>query len=183
MESYEVTAPRLLEWWDKTRAARPMPTRAELDPSELKAILPHLLLVDVIEAPGEAGGGGARSYRYRLSGTEVDSRFGLKLTGLTLEELPIGPEARDAIRQQYETAIAERRPIFCRHNMAVNDERYVEYDRVVMPLADATGENMVSLVAAVDFHCAFLFEGGRPLTCTRQPHCDRIDLCLQKPHV
>ncbi|GAB2178944.1 PAS domain-containing protein [Dongia sp. agr-C8] len=165
----------LLDWWHAKRGARAMPARADLDPLELKPILPQLLLVDVAAAP--------EPQRYvftcRLAGTEVDSRFGVNLTGTTLDQAPFG-EARAAIRQEYETAVTEQRPVFCSHSVVVSGNRYVEYDRLVVPLSGKDNA-VTALAVAIDFNCAHLLESGRPPVCTSPGHCDRIDFCLMRP--
>jgi len=170
----DVASRLLYDWWQRKRGDRPMPGRGELDPGELKSILPTMLIIGVERAASSP----ALTFVCRLAGTEIDSRLGLKLTGLTLDAAPIGEE-RDTIRRQYETAVREKRPIFCSHNIVVNDDRYVEYDRMVVPLADERGE-VTTLVAAVDFHCAYPIERGRPPDCTRPGYCDRVDRCLAR---
>jgi hypothetical protein len=164
----------LLDWWQAKRGARAMPARAELDPGELKAILPNLLLIDVSAAPAGAG----HSFTCRLAGTEIDSRFGVPLTGRSLDQAPFG-DARAAIRQEYETAVAQRRPIFCSHSVVVGG-RYVEYDRLAVPLSGKAEDEVTALAAAIDFRCAHPMEHARPPVCLNRDRCDRIDLCLAK---
>jgi hypothetical protein len=167
----------LHDWWLAKRGNRTMPSRAELDPTELKSILPHLLLIDV--RPRADGQG--HVFTCRLAGTEIDNRFGVNLTGLTLEQAPFG-EARALIQQQYETAIREARPVCCGHNVVVGD-RYVEYDRLVVPLSGTESGPVTALAVAIDFRCAYLVEHGRPPICERPCQCDQIDLCLiRQPH-
>ena len=111
----------LYDWWQNKRGIRAMPTRAELDPADLKPILADFALIDVRPADGEG-----LAFTYRLAGTEIDDRFGMRVTGLTLEQVPFG-DAGPSIRQQYETAVREKRPVFCSHKLVVWGERYVEY--------------------------------------------------------
>jgi hypothetical protein len=164
----------LYDWWQNRRGERAMPARAELDPVELKSILPDLVLIDVRPVPG---GGPGHAFAYRLAGTEIDSRFGIRLTGLTVEQLPFG-DAGASIRQQYETAVREKRPVSCSHRVVVGGERYVEYERLVVPLSGDGPDVVTALAAAVDFRCAFGIDQGRPPYCSGQVFCDRIDLCL-----
>ena len=165
----------LHDWWQSKRGSRAMPARTELDPIELKAILPDFVLIDVQSNIGGEG----HTFTYRLAGTEIDSRFGFRLTGRTLEQIPFG-EAGAVIREQYEAAIREQRPIFCRHAVVVGGERYVEYERLVVPLRGDDHGKVTALAAAVDFHCAYLIERGRPSSCHCDGFCARIDLCLPR---
>jgi hypothetical protein len=164
----------LLDWWLAKRGGRPMPARADLDPIDLKAILPNLLLIDVQPAPKGRG----HTFTCRLAGTEIDSRFGVNLKGMTLETSPFG-EARAQIQQQYETAVKEVRPVCCGHNVVIGD-RYVEYDRLVVPLSNGDPGQVTALAAAIDFNCAHLLGDGRPAVCQPACRCDRIDLCLMR---
>jgi hypothetical protein len=165
----------LHDWWESKRGDRAMPARAELDPAELKAILNAFVLIDV----RPAAGGDDLAFTYRLAGTEIDDRFGMRITGLTLEQVPFG-DAGASIRQQYEAAVREKRPVFCSHNVVVGGERYVEYERLVVPLGGDVPGEVTALAAAVDFRCAYVIEQGRPPLCCAPGFCDRIDLCLQR---
>lgn len=173
MQSDKTACETLLDWWQRCRGARPMPTRAELDPIDLKSILPNLVLIEV--KPGDAPG--QHGFVFRLVGTEVDERFGARLTGLSLEQAPLGM-ARESIRKQYEETVAAARPVFCNHGIIVNEERFVEYDRVLVPLAGADGAGVVAIAGAIDFRCAYLLTRGRLLACAEHAYCKRIDLCL-----
>ena len=61
---------------------RPTVSRAEIDPGEIKSLLPHVGLVDIERAP--------LRFRYRLAGTEIVKGYGLEVTGRYLDQ--IGPE-------------------------------------------------------------------------------------------
>jgi hypothetical protein len=161
----------LFEWWEAKRGDRAMPTRAELDPAELKSILPTLILVDVRPSPSGKG----HVFTYRLTGTEIDSRFGVALKGLSVEQAPFGATG-PSIQSQYESVVQEGRPICCSHTLMIG-ERHVEYDRLAVPLSDGKG-NTIALAVAVDFNCVFRIAQGRPPGCSFPEHCDRIELCL-----
>jgi len=80
----EVAEPPLRElylYWDGKRGGRPYPARGDVDPAEIKKLLPFVMLVDVL-AEG-------RHFRFRLIGTDV--ALGVNPTGkLQHEELPEG---------------------------------------------------------------------------------------------
>lgn len=165
----------LHDWWQSKRGNRAMPARAELNPADLKSILTDLVLIDV----GPAAQGEGHAFTYRLAGTEIDNHFGIRLTGRTLEQIPFG-DAAASIRKQYEAAVREKRAIFCCHNVVVAGERYVEYERLVVPLSGNVPDEVTALAAAVDFRCAYVIEQGRPPLCCAEGFCDRIDLCLKQ---
>ncbi|MFV3074585.1 PAS domain-containing protein [Niveispirillum fermenti] len=65
----------LVDYWAGKRGpAGDAPRRHDLDPAEMRPLLPWLMLLDVLED----------DYRYRLVGTGLDGLFGRPLTGLTL---------------------------------------------------------------------------------------------------
>jgi hypothetical protein len=87
-------APRdLLEmyaYWQRKRGERPMPARADIEPAEIKRLLPGMLLVDIVTASD-----GTLDFLYRLVGTrEVDMR-GHDPTGTRVAEAYYGPSADD----------------------------------------------------------------------------------------
>lgn len=66
-------APQLREALDVWRTAakgRTIPCRGDMTPKVMKGFLRHLVLVDVVQAPG------GRRFRVRISGTEVERMLG-----------------------------------------------------------------------------------------------------------
>ncbi len=57
-----------------------MPSRADLDPAEIRTILPCVFLLDVTQDPLD--------FRYRLIGTKMASHLNRDLTGSWMSELP-----------------------------------------------------------------------------------------------
>ena len=49
------------QYWEEKRRGRLMPSRADIDPLELRRYLPGIILIDVVDD--------ARRYVYRLVGT------------------------------------------------------------------------------------------------------------------
>ena len=59
--------------------AAPMPARADIDPCEIKPLLPYLMISDLFSDPLRV--------RFRLAGTKVCETFGFNVVGRWLEEL------------------------------------------------------------------------------------------------
>lgn len=72
-------------YWDGKRRGRRMPARADLDPAEIKLLLPHLVLMDVLR---DASPDWPLDFRYRLIGTHVDANMNGRYTGLRMSTLP-----------------------------------------------------------------------------------------------
>src|SRR3546814_17750804 len=72
----------LYNYWKELRGSRPYPTRADIDPSMIPAVLPNIGLFDVEDAP--------RRYRIRLMGTQIVTWYGCDITGRHLDEIDFG---------------------------------------------------------------------------------------------
>ena len=69
------------DFWLEKCAGRPFPDRADLDPVEIKDILPHLTIVEI------TGGDERPRFRYRLIGTAVVDAIGRDRTGYFADEV------------------------------------------------------------------------------------------------
>jgi hypothetical protein len=69
---------RLVAYWQARRGNRPMPLRADIDPAEMRDLLPNIVMTD-IEDPFRV--------RYRLVGTKVVDFNRIDFTGRYLDEL------------------------------------------------------------------------------------------------
>lgn len=115
-------------YWKSKCAGRTMPRRADLDPLDLIAYLPSLILVDVLpEAVG-----GAR-YVYRLVGTRE-----VKLRGLDPTGKPVASHsfcrASDAFAN-YDQVVASRAPWIDRAEMLSVDATMLDRDKLFLPLS------------------------------------------------
>jgi len=93
----------LYTYWLSKRGDRAMPSRADIDPGEFRALLPHVLLVDVID--------GGTNFRYRLVGTELEREFDRAVTGRVLGELVSGTYL-DYMRSLYLSVVVEGVPVY-----------------------------------------------------------------------
>lgn len=116
---------QLVAYWDGKRGGRPMPTRGDIDPAEIPALLPCLILVEVHVGP--------RRFYYRLTGTRVDEILGNSLTGLYLEDL-VETSAKAYWLECYERAAATRRPQHGDTHDASLQQDYTHYEWVMLPL-------------------------------------------------
>ena len=74
--------PRFLElkaYWELKRGARPMPTRAMIDPLDLKAHLGWLILAEMLPDGSDM--------RWRLIGSNIVDAYGRDSTGKRLSEI------------------------------------------------------------------------------------------------
>jgi hypothetical protein len=118
---------RLYDYWQERRSLRPMPSRSDIDPVDMRFILGNLLLVDALAAP--------RRFRIRLHGTGLVHRAGYEMTGKMLEELPDAGFGAQA-QQCFAAVVDERRPLHSRRSRNLAG-RPQPYEAVVLPLSRA----------------------------------------------
>jgi len=117
-----------LRYWTSKCQGRFAPARADIDPAEIVAILPRVLLADV-----EYGAEGTVDFRYRLSGTGICSVHQLDLTGLRPSALEPPPYGK-LVNIQYRQAVERRRPLA--HVIALQtDKKSRSYARIILPLS------------------------------------------------
>jgi hypothetical protein len=119
---------RLLhEYWDRKRAGRKMPARADLDPLDMTFVIGNIILVDVLdEMPPR--------FRIRLHGTNLTQRVGYELTGKMLDELPI-TEFRTLAQQSFARVANTGEATHGKRDRII-DGRFARYETVIMPLSD-----------------------------------------------
>lgn len=148
MDPSPITHPIIAEgyaYWLRMRGDRPLPARADLHPGDIKQVLPHVILVDVL---------GPHRYRYRLIGTGCVVAHGVDATGRTLDEALKDYKYRDHVIGLYDQCVDERRPIYSEslffYDTGSEIERHVKV--LFMPLAgDGTRIDMVFVVQIIEF--------------------------------
>lgn len=94
---------RTLHRWWLERSAGDIPDRADLNPADLKPLLPNLFIVDVEHDPFRI--------RYRLVGTRAIEVTGYDITGHYLDNL-LAADGGEPWVENYRTAYRTRRPLF-----------------------------------------------------------------------
>jgi hypothetical protein len=98
---------RVFQYWLDKRGGRAMPARADIDALDLGYALGNICLIDVIRAP-------RLRFRFRLDGSNLAALTGFDLTNTFADEHPPGPY-RDLMLEVYGRIVAERAPLFFRH--------------------------------------------------------------------
>ncbi|HEX3498468.1 MAG TPA: PAS domain-containing protein [Stellaceae bacterium] len=135
----------IYRYWESKRHGRLMPSRADIDPLELKPYLSQLVLLDVEGEPPR--------FRYRLVGTEVTRvRRGLSSsdpTGRFVDEVT-HHQGTDTVLAHYRRVVTERKPSTDAGTYTPSPERpWVRFSRLVLPLSsDDVSVNML-LIALV----------------------------------
>jgi len=136
LKSYSTNLQRIYGYWSAKRGDRPMPRRADLDPTEIPPrLLPGITLVDVVPDP--------RRYVYRLVGTmEVEVR-GFDPTGRSVEEAYFGENAEDATAC-YDRVVETRTPVLDPKPFLERRRGYSGAESLFLPLSqDGAAVNMI----------------------------------------
>lgn len=115
-------------YWRAKAGDRDMPSRAEIDPAELKPLLPHIVLLDVL---------GVGDYRIRLMGEAIVRFVGGNFTGKD-SVAGMEPEAIARLRGVLDAVVASRAPRF-RAGKALwwRTKAYRSYEACFLPLSPA----------------------------------------------
>lgn len=125
----------LFRYWTEARGGRPMPARADLDPLEMKAALPYLMLIDVI----------GPEFRYRLVGTQVVQDFGRDLTGKTVgQQIRPMPFAAD-VGALFRRIRDEGRPVFTTGHHQTPEGVTHSVSRLLLPLGEDGRTSMIMI--------------------------------------
>ncbi len=120
-------------WASKRSASGRLPTRQDIQPAEIKALLPFLWLMDY--EPGQG------AFRYRLIGTAVVEGVGRDYTGRTLEQCNPGSGACEFATRALSGMMQDRQPIWRRGAPMFHHETAVlRLENLALPLA-SDGDN------------------------------------------
>jgi len=117
----------LFVYWRSRCRGGTIPRRADIDPTELRSILPNLLLVEFELEPFRV--------KFRLVGTRIVEVTGFEFTGRYLDEIA-QPEVGDAFLDCYEAACRSRQAVSRRITWRFDEGGSADYDFCVLPLDD-----------------------------------------------
>jgi hypothetical protein len=119
---------RLHDYWQSKRDGRAMPRRQDIDPVDLKELLPYLIVGDFEPEPFRV--------RYRLVGTGLAEIHGLDFTGMYLDQLDFS-ERNGEDWQAINRVIFERCvPIYGKSAVGCADGREIAFEFATFPLSD-----------------------------------------------
>lgn len=128
----------LFAYWQELRRGRNAPARADIDPSRIVTVLPHIGLFDVEESP--------RRYRIRLAGTRIVSWYGCDVTGRYLDELDFGTGPTFTF-STLDQVVDKGVPGHMTGEYTKQDGRTIRYERLYLPLSN-DGKTVNMLIGA-----------------------------------
>lgn len=140
---------RTLHRWWRERCAGDIPDRADLDPADLKPLLPNLFIVEVEHDPFRL--------RYRLVGSRATEVTGHGITGRYLDNL-LPANTDEPWIENYRTACRTRAPLFGTVEAPTRGGGRFTYEFGLFPLRKG-GTAVEQIVAIEDY-----FDLGNNLT-------------------
>ncbi|KKJ76549.1 hypothetical protein WH95_12120 [Kiloniella litopenaei] len=125
-----------LDWWDKARGADFAASPDAVDPMELRSILGHLAVLDVLD--------GGENFRYRLYGSAIMNEPGKDLTGLLLSD--IWTPLRAFFTISYRAVVLRKEPLYTQHEPHHSLKMQI-WDRLILPLSN--GDEVERIIVAI----------------------------------
>lgn len=119
-----------LRYW-RQLAVNGVPQRAQIEPADIKPLLPYLMIVDLTPEP-------LRIY-YRLVGTAVTHFTGIDITGRYFDELELDEFGEEEILAAYRRVRDEARPGAGIAEYELQGIRLIRTEYLICPLLDDSG--------------------------------------------
>ena len=132
----------ILNYWDGKRGGRELPSRADIDPLELRRHLGNVILIDVEHAPFRL--------RYRLIGTRITALMGRDSTGKYYDEI-YDPSLLSSIYRSFEWILEHRKPLRTHGEAFYADRNFYEYETLNLPLS-SDGAVIDKVLGGLYFH-------------------------------
>jgi hypothetical protein len=123
------TSTELFRYWNTIRGKRDLPRRDEVEPGDIRTLLPNLF---ILERDRNAG------ISFRLAGTHVCALFGLELRGRQFGLLWLNAQAAKAQRMAGQV-MTHRVPVMLSARGRTADAREIEVEALLLPLASTEG--------------------------------------------
>ena len=120
-------AQRMFHYWMAKKGARQMPSRADIDPGEIKDLLPNIILTRLEYEPFRV--------LYKLIGTRAVENAGLDYSGRYLDELDFVSEFGTDWPATYRLIATEKEPIFGLCQIKFTDDVIKPYVVAMFPLS------------------------------------------------
>lgn len=131
-------------YWEFKRGDRPAPSRADIDPVEMKDFLSNTMLIDVVHSPVSD-----MRFRMRLTGTHIVYTLGFEFTGKFMDELDLGEE-RDNLLSACGNIVTEMKPEYITGKINHPSQRGQLFFKCLgVPLSSDTKSVNIILVSAL----------------------------------
>jgi hypothetical protein len=125
-------------YWQRQRGDRLAPHPRDIDPADIRRMLPYISIADVIAEPFDL--------RFRLVGTGVVEAAGYDFTGQYFHEMPV-TTGMDKWWAYYARMVRERRPLYGRYRGDLDSDvvRYVDHGAFPLSSDGATVDRVIEI--------------------------------------
>jgi hypothetical protein len=116
----------LNEYWERVRADRFAPAWSDIQPGEIKPLLPYIMVVEILSRPFDV--------RYRIVGSAVVEAFGYDFTWETLRH-PVPESDTPAWLEIYGQFARQKGPTFAQYRVSIGQQGDLVVDVGVFPLS------------------------------------------------
>lgn len=138
----------LLHYWQsKLKPDGGLPARIDLDPLELRSLLPNIYLIDVLPHESEAE---RLRFRIRLLGERHVEVYGPGMAGKVIDDM-FPPAVANEFNRLYAAVVKRRMPVINRGQVSwIHNKEWLKYEGLHAPLA-SDGRNIDCIFGAGAF--------------------------------
>lgn len=129
----------LFDYWNAIRAGRPAPHRSEIEPGDIRRVLPYVFILERKDRD---------TYRFRLAGTGLCSTYGMEFRGHNMLSL-WSDDCVETLKQAMDDVAVNATISVVEYTAATNDGREATFEMILLPLAHEDGSMTRVLGAAV----------------------------------
>lgn len=133
-----------LDYWERLRGRRAMPSRAELDPAELPRPLSSVMLVDVLREPID--------FRFRLIGGDIEAISFRNYHGIRFSDI-FHMRPGSQVFTDYLHVVQTRRPLWSDIDYVGFDPGIARIHHALLPLSD-DGDRVDTVLAIIEIERA-----------------------------
>ncbi len=139
-----------LAFWQSHASHGALPPTNLIVPSELRELLPNIVLIDVIWPDGDLDDAAVpQDFRYRLVGGHSAETHDADLTGTLVSDLSrFGSSYTEVMMGFYRSICAQKAPVAAGGTLAIIGKGYRDFEAIYLPFTE-TGKRVDRLMAAV----------------------------------
>jgi hypothetical protein len=123
------TTQALFDYWNALRAGRPAPLRSEIEPGDIKRILPYVFILERQDD---------QTYRFRLAGTGLCGIYGMEFRGHNLLSM-WQEECLSSLKHALRDVTLNASVSIVEYTAATNEHREATFEMILLPLAQDNG--------------------------------------------
>jgi hypothetical protein len=129
----------LFDYWNTMRAGRPAPLRSEIQPGQIRGILPYVF---ILERESD------NSFRFRLAGTGLCNVYGMEFRNHNLLSM-WQEDCVDSLRHALDEVTRNASVSIIEYTASTNERREATFEMILLPLAQDNGAVTRVIGAAV----------------------------------